>query len=83
MVPINQWINFDPSRQTLAKIRLTSILSKGGRILMNFRPIEKQLMLDLEGKIQNVVYSGGGSIDLLGIMALKEEEVTDYPLEEN
>ena len=38
-------------------------------------------MLDLEGKIQNIVYSGG-SLDLLGIMALKEEEVADYTLEE-
>ncbi len=27
-------------------------------------------MLDLEGKIQNIIYSGG-SLDLLGIMALK------------
>ncbi|MGM9902542.1 DNA polymerase III subunit alpha [Enterococcus sp. 10A9_DIV0425] len=42
---------------------------------------QKQLMLDLEGKIQNIVYSGG-SLDLLDIMALKEEEVTDYSLEE-
>lgn len=44
-------------------------------------PNRKQLMLDLEGKIQNIIYSGG-SLDLLGIMALKEEEVADYSLEE-
>ena len=41
----------------------------------------RQLMLDLEGKIQNILYSGG-SLDLLDIMALKEEEVADYSLEE-
>ncbi|WP_430604929.1 DNA polymerase III subunit alpha [Enterococcus sp. DIV0125] len=41
----------------------------------------KQLMLDLEGKIQNVQYSSG-SLDLMEIMALKEEEIADYSLDE-
>ncbi|MGX7174071.1 DNA polymerase III subunit alpha [Enterococcus ratti] len=44
-------------------------------------PNRKQLMDNLEGKIQNIIYSGG-SFDLLDIMALKEEEITDYSLEE-
>lgn len=38
-------------------------------------------MLDLEGKIQNVQYSSG-SLDLMEIMALKEEEIADYSLDE-
>lgn len=58
---------------------LQSLVAVG--VFDELSPNRKQLMLDLEGKIQNVVYSGG-SIDLLGIMALKEEEVADYPLEE-
>ncbi|MGC3347920.1 hypothetical protein, partial [Enterococcus faecium] len=41
----------------------------------------KQLWVDLEVKIQNIVYCGG-SVDLLGILELKEEEVADYTLEE-
>ncbi|GCF95754.1 DNA-directed DNA polymerase [Enterococcus florum] len=35
----------------------------------------------LEGKIQNVLYSGG-SISLLDVMSLKEQEITDYTLAE-
>ena len=58
---------------------LQSLVAVG--VFDELAPNRKQLMLDLEGKIQNVVYSGG-SIDLLGIMALKEEEVADYSLEE-
>lgn len=41
----------------------------------------RQLVVELEGKIKNVVYSGG-SLDLLEVLALKEEELPDYPLEE-
>jgi len=42
----------------------------------------KQLMNNLESKIQNVLLSGG-SMDLLdGIMKLKEVEVQDYTIEE-
>ncbi|MDH6365256.1 DNA polymerase-3 subunit alpha [Enterococcus sp. PF1-24] len=44
-------------------------------------PNRRQLMLDLDGKIQNVLYSGG-SMDLLDIMTLKSEEMADYALEE-
>lgn len=41
----------------------------------------KQTLIQLEGKIQNIAYSGG-SLDLLETMALKEAEIADYPLEE-
>jgi DNA polymerase-3 subunit alpha len=44
-------------------------------------PNRKQLIDELEGKIQNVLYSGG-SQDLLGIMELKKKEKPDYTLEE-
>ena len=44
-------------------------------------PNRKQALIQLEGKIQNITYSGG-SLDLLETMALKEEAVTDYKLEE-
>ena len=58
---------------------LQSLVAVG--VFDELTPNRKQLMLDLEGKIQNIIYSGG-SLDLLGIMALKEEEVADYTLEE-
>ncbi|WP_198362434.1 DNA polymerase III subunit alpha [Tetragenococcus halophilus] len=41
----------------------------------------RQAISQLEGKIQNVVYSGG-SLDLLNMMALKNEALTDFSLEE-
>jgi len=41
----------------------------------------RQTMSQLEGKIQNVLYSGG-SLDLLDMMALKNEELSDFDLEE-
>jgi DNA polymerase-3 subunit alpha len=41
----------------------------------------KQAIIQLEGKIQNIAYSGG-SLDLLETMALKEAEVADYDLEQ-
>lgn len=41
----------------------------------------RQLLYDLDGKIKNVLYSGG-SMDLLGLMELKEEEMADFSLEE-
>ena len=41
----------------------------------------KQALIQLEGKIQNITYSGG-SLDLLETMALKEAEVADYDLEQ-
>ncbi|GMA45633.1 hypothetical protein GCM10025853_30900 [Tetragenococcus halophilus subsp. halophilus DSM 20339] len=41
----------------------------------------RQAISQLEGKIQNVVYSGG-SLDLLDMMALKNEALTDFSLEE-
>ncbi|OTN77172.1 hypothetical protein A5886_002268 [Enterococcus sp. 8G7_MSG3316] len=41
----------------------------------------KQTLIQLEGKIQNIAYSGG-SLDLLETMALKEAEINDYQLEE-
>ncbi len=44
-------------------------------------PNRKQALIQLEGKIQNITYSGG-SLDLLETMALKEEAVADYKLEE-
>ncbi|MHC5249431.1 DNA polymerase III subunit alpha [Enterococcus sp. LJL90] len=44
-------------------------------------PNRKQLMNNLESKIQNTIYSGG-SLDLLGIMELKEAELPDYTLTE-
>ncbi|HAQ6750774.1 TPA: DNA polymerase III subunit alpha [Enterococcus faecium] len=62
------------------KLELLQSLTAVG-VFDELSPNRKQLMLDLEGKIQNIVYSGG-SLDLLGIMALKEEEVADYTLEE-
>jgi DNA polymerase-3 subunit alpha len=47
-----------------------------------FEPNRKQLMNNLESKIQNILLSGG-SMDLLdGIMRLKEVEVQDYTVEE-
>lgn len=44
-------------------------------------PNRRQLMDDLDGKIQNIVYSGG-SEDLFKTLELKEVEVADYALEE-
>lgn len=44
-------------------------------------PNRRQLMDDLGGKIQNIVYSGG-SEDLFKTLELKEVEVADYTLEE-
>ncbi len=41
----------------------------------------RQAISQLEGKIQNVVYSGG-SLDLLDMMALKNEALADFSLEE-
>lgn len=41
----------------------------------------RQAMSQLEGKIQNVLYSGG-SLDLLDMMALKNEALADFSLEE-
>ncbi|WP_165007175.1 MULTISPECIES: DNA polymerase III subunit alpha [unclassified Enterococcus] len=62
------------------KLDLLQSLTAAG-VFDELSPNRKQLMNELEGKIQNISYSGG-SIDLLGIMALKEEEVPDYTLEE-
>ena len=44
-------------------------------------PNRRQLIAQLDGKIQNVLYSGG-SMELLGLMELKEQEIADYTLEE-
>lgn len=44
-------------------------------------PNRRELIVDLEGKIQNTVYSGG-SMDLLDIMTLKERKIPEYTLEE-
>lgn len=41
----------------------------------------RQAMSQLEGKIQNVLYSGG-SMDLLDMMALKNEALADFSFEE-
>lgn len=41
----------------------------------------QQVITQLEGKIQNVLYSGG-SIELLGMMTLKDQTMPDYTLEE-
>ena len=41
----------------------------------------RQMIAQLEGKIQNVLYSGG-SMELLEMMALKEQEINDFTLEE-
>ncbi|MGG5315942.1 DNA polymerase III subunit alpha [Enterococcus sp. AZ072] len=41
----------------------------------------RQLQVELEGKIQNVLYSGG-SDSLLDVMSLKEHEVPEYSLAE-
>ncbi len=41
----------------------------------------RQLQAELEGKIQNVLYSGG-SDSLLDVMSLKEQEVPEYSLAE-
>ena len=46
-----------------------------------FSPNRRQLVDDLDGKIQNIVYSGG-SEDLFKTLELKEVEVLDYTLEE-
>ncbi|KAF1297450.1 DNA polymerase III subunit alpha [Enterococcus sp. JM4C] len=45
------------------------------------KPNRRQLLKELEGKIQNVVFSSG-SESLLDILSLKEEEIADYSLEE-
>lgn len=44
-------------------------------------PNRRQLMTELEGKIQNIQYSGG-SLDLLDLMTLKVTDVREYSLEE-
>ena len=44
-------------------------------------PNRRQLIAQLDGKIQNVLYSGG-NIELLGLMELKEQAIADYTLEE-
>ncbi|MGM0124626.1 DNA polymerase III subunit alpha [Enterococcus sp. AZ194] len=44
-------------------------------------PNRRQLLKDVEGKIQNVLFSSG-SESLLDILSLKEEEIDDYTLEE-
>ncbi|KFN92519.1 DNA polymerase III alpha subunit [Tetragenococcus muriaticus PMC-11-5] len=44
-------------------------------------PNRRQALSQLEGKIQNVLYSGG-SLDLLDMMALKNETLPDFSLEE-
>lgn len=44
-------------------------------------PNRQQAIHQLEGKIQNVLYSGG-SMELLGMMALKDQTMPDYTLEE-
>lgn len=44
-------------------------------------PNRKQLVMDLDGMIKNIQYSGG-NIDLLEILSLKKEQVPDYTLEE-
>ncbi|KAF1303329.1 DNA polymerase III subunit alpha [Enterococcus saccharolyticus] len=41
----------------------------------------RQTVTNLDGKIQNVLYSGG-SMDLLEVMTLKEQETAEYTLEE-
>jgi len=58
---------------------LLPLLSIG--VFDGIAPNRKQALIQLEGKIQNITYSGG-SLDLLETMALKEEAVTDYKLEE-
>lgn len=44
-------------------------------------PHRRQLASELEGKIQNIQYSGG-SLDLLNVMTLKEQEFQEYRLDE-
>lgn len=46
-----------------------------------FEKNRRKLLEELPGKIRNVVYSAG-SMDLLTTMALKTEEIADYPLTE-
>ena len=58
---------------------LLPLLSIG--VFDGIAPNRKQALIQLEGKIQNITYSGG-SLDLLETMALKEEAVADYKLEE-
>ncbi|MGO3733108.1 MAG: DNA polymerase III subunit alpha [Vagococcus sp.] len=41
----------------------------------------RQLVVDLDGLIRNIQYSGG-SMDLLGILSLKKEPIADYSIEE-
>ena len=47
----------------------------------SLEPKRRQLANELEGKIQNIQYSGG-SMDLLDLMALKVKDVREYSLEE-
>src|SRR5699024_2780019 len=47
----------------------------------SLEPKRRQLASELEGKIQNIQYSGG-SMDLLDLMALKVTDIRDYSLEE-
>ncbi|WP_368251417.1 DNA polymerase III subunit alpha [Enterococcus sp. 2201sp1_2201st1_B8_2201SCRN_220225] len=44
-------------------------------------PKRRQLASELEGKIQNIQYSGG-SLDLLDLMTLKVHDIREYTLEE-
>ncbi|EOL41860.1 DNA polymerase III subunit alpha [Enterococcus phoeniculicola] len=44
-------------------------------------PNRRQLLKELDGKIQNVLFSSG-SESLLDILTLKEEEISDFTLEE-
>lgn len=41
----------------------------------------RQIVSELEGKIQNIEYSGG-SLDLLEVMTLKVKDISDFTLEE-
>lgn len=44
-------------------------------------PNRHQLLVELEDKIQNILYSGG-SLELLSMLQLKEREIKEYPLTE-
>lgn len=47
----------------------------------NLHGNRKQLVVDLDGMIKNILYSGG-SMDLLSILSLKKETIEDYTIEE-
>ncbi len=66
----NKWLK----EEILAPLILVGVFD-------TFEKNRKKLLQDLPGKIQNIIYSAG-SLDLLAVMALKTEEVSDFSLEQ-